>query len=159
VIARKHWPFLALVVVLALVPIGIVAWKELELGGSRHVLLRVQPVDPQDLFRGEYVALSYPISRLQHADARPGDRVWVPLNRQPGGAWAGSRALVEEPDDGTFIRGRMGVGGTIEYGIESFFVEDTTAPRYERAVARGRLYAKVALDDNGDATLRELIVR
>jgi uncharacterized membrane-anchored protein len=159
VTARKHWPFFAVVAVLALVPLGIVAWKELELGASRHVLLRVQPVDPQDLFRGEYVALSYRISLLDHAGIEAGERVWVPLREARGGVWTGSRALAAEPDGGTFIRGRVRSSGRIEYGIESFFVEDQTAGRYERAVARGRLYAEVALDDDGDATLRKLVVR
>jgi uncharacterized membrane-anchored protein len=159
VTARKHWPFFALVAVLALVPLGIVAWKELELGGSRHVLLRVQPVDPQDLFRGEYVALTYGISRLPSGGTRSGDRVWVPLQERPNGVWTGSRALHEQPDGGTFIRGRVRGGRTIEYGIESFFVEDQSAVRYGRALARGRLYAEVALDDDGDATLRKLVVR
>lgn len=156
---RKHWPFFALVAVLALVPLGIVAWKELELGGSRHVLLRVEPVDPQDLFRGEYVALAYPISRLARDQVHSGERVWVPLREQPGGVWTGSHVLARKPGGGTFIRGRVGSNGVIEYGIESFFVEDTTAPRYERALARGRLYAEVALDNDGAATLRKLVVR
>jgi hypothetical protein len=49
--------------------------------------------------------------------------------------------------------------GRIEYGIETFYVEEGKAIEYERAIARGNLYADVALDDDGGAQLDDLVVR
>src|SRR5690606_35209140 len=48
---------------------ALVAWlivdRALLIKNGREVRLAVVPVDPRDLLRGDYVILSYPISRLQ----------------------------------------------------------------------------------------------
>jgi uncharacterized membrane-anchored protein len=146
--------FWALVGVQALVPFGIAGLNETRLAGSKDVLLRVQPVDPHDLFRGEYVSLSYPISTL----SAPAGTVYVPLYRS-GDEWTGSAATAAKPEGGTFIRGRSNGSGRIAYGIETFYVEEGTARRYEEALFDRRLYARVAVDDDGQARLRELVIR
>jgi uncharacterized membrane-anchored protein len=148
--------FVALVAALVLVPLGLIAWNEYRLSSGERITLRVQPVDPNDPFRGEYVALTYPISRLETRAARPGTTVYVPL-RKAGRAWTGDLVIFEKPPSGTFIRGRV-TGSGIRYGIETFFVEEGEAARYERAIARGTLYAEVVLDDDGDAQLDELVI-
>jgi uncharacterized membrane-anchored protein len=148
--------FAALVAALVLVPLGLIAWNEYRLSSGERILLRVQPVDPNDPFRGEYVDLTYPISRLNTRAARPGTTVYVPL-RKAGRAWTGDLVIFEEPDSGTFIRGRVTTSG-IRYGIETFYVEEGQSPRYQRAMGRGRLYAEVVLDDDGDAQLDELVI-
>jgi len=50
----------AQIVVLA----GMIGLHSLPLLRGKTVLLRVQPVDPRDIFRGDYVTLSYEFSRL-----------------------------------------------------------------------------------------------
>ena len=56
-----------LLAALIAVTAGWAAWNELALHHGTHVVLRARPVDPHDPFRGEYVALSYPESRLPAA--------------------------------------------------------------------------------------------
>ena len=141
---------------LVLVPLTLIAWNEYKLSSGKRVVLRAQPVDPEDPFRGQYVALTYDISRLRAAGTEPGTTVYVPLQKR-GRAWTGDRVVRERPDEGTFIRGRTGAFG-IRYGIEKFFVEEGQAPRYERAMAQRRLYAEVVLDGDGDARLDELVI-
>jgi uncharacterized membrane-anchored protein len=148
--------FAALVAALVLVPLALIAWNEYRLSSGERILLRVQPVDPNDPFRGEYVDLTYPISRLDTRGAEAGSSVYVPL-RKRGRAWTGDHVEREEPDAGTFIRGRV-TGSGISYGIETFFVEEGQAIRYERAIAAGTLYAEVVLDDDGGAQLDELVI-
>ena len=148
--------FVALVAALVLVPLTAIAWKEYRLSSGERILLRVQPVDPDDPFRGEYVDLAYPISRLDAPGAERGTTVYVPL-RKRGRAWTGDHLVRDRPDEGTFIRGRVADFG-IEYGIETFFVEEGQARKYERAIAEGQLYAEVVLDDDGDAQLDELVI-
>jgi uncharacterized membrane-anchored protein len=148
--------FVALVAALVLVPLTAIAWKEYRLSSGERILLRVQPVDPDDPFRGEYVDLTYPISRLHLGGAERGTTVYVPL-RKRGRAWTGDHLVRDRPDEGTFIRGRVADFG-IEYGIETFFVEEGQAQKYERAIAERRLYAEVVLDDDGDAQLDELVI-
>jgi uncharacterized membrane-anchored protein len=147
--------FAALVAALVLVPLALIAWNEYRLSSGERIILRAQPVDPNDPFRGEYVDLTYSISRLDTRGAERGSTVYVPLRRR-GRAWTGERVVRDKPDEGTFIRGRVSSFG-IRYGIETFFVEEGEAPRYERAMARGRLLAEVVVDDDGDAQLDDLV--
>lgn len=148
--------FASLVAALVLVPLGLIAWNEYRLSSGERIVLRVQPVDPNDPFRGEYVDLMYPISRLDVRGAERGDTVYVPL-RKRGRAWTGDRAVGEEPNEGTFIRGRVSERG-ISYGIETYFVEEGQARKYERAIAERRLYAEIVLDDDGGAKLDKLVI-
>ena len=151
---RRLVAFVALLGGLLVIPLGVVAWEEYRLSTGEHVVLRVQPVDPEDPFRGQYVALSYDITRAKTGGASPGTTVYVPLHRR-GKVWTGSRAVREKPDSGRFIRGRVG-GFGIQYGIETFYVEEGQGPKYEDAIARGSIYARVVLDDDGGAELDDL---
>jgi uncharacterized membrane-anchored protein len=151
---RRHAQIFALAALLVAVPLVLVGWNEWRKRGGEHVLIRVEPVDPYDPFRGEYVALSYRISRVPHPDE---EVVYVPLHRV-GVGWTGSRAVATRPPSGTFIRGRAH-GGTIDFGIETFFVQEGTARRYEEAVSARRLYADVVLHDDGSAQLDDLVIR
>jgi uncharacterized membrane-anchored protein len=151
---RRLAAFIALLAGLVAVPLGIAAWHEYRLSSGDRVVLRVQPVDPEDLFRGQYVVLSYDISRLDTGAAEPGTTVYVPLHRE-GAVWTGSQALKVKPQAGRFIRGRVG-GPGIRYGIETFYVEEGEGPKYEQAMARQSLYAHVVVDNDGGAELDEL---
>ena len=139
-----------------LVPLGMIAVNEYRLARGTHVLLHVEPVDPNDPFRGEYVALSYDISRLPVSPPHAGE-VYVVLEKR-GRAWTGDRAVQARPSgDETFIRGEAR-NGLIEYGIETYYVEEGESPRYERAIARQELYVDVVLDGDGRARIDELVV-
>ncbi|TIV76509.1 MAG: hypothetical protein E5V78_29680, partial [Mesorhizobium sp.] len=54
--------------VLALVQIGFLSWiiasRAAILRNGKEVLLKVQPVDPRDLLRGDYISLNNNISRI-----------------------------------------------------------------------------------------------
>jgi len=155
---RRLLAFCAFLGAILLVPIGIIALNEFRLASGTHVLLHVEPVDPNDPFRGEYVALNYDISRVPVAGTtRPGGQVYVVLEKR-GRAWTGGRAVVDRPsDDETFIRGESR-NGRIEYGIETYYVEEGESPRYERAIASQELYVDVVLDDDGRAQIDKLVV-
>ncbi len=146
--------FWLLVAAQALVPFGIAGLNEAAIASSRDVLLQVEPVDPLDPFRGEYVSLRYRISRL---DA-PAGTVYVPLY-ETGDGWTGSTATTREPDAGTFIRGRSDGRGRIVYGIESFYVPEGKADGFGSAVREHRLFARVAIDRDGRGRVRELVIR
>ena len=155
---QRKLAFAAFLGVLLLVPLALIGWNELRLASGTKVVLHVRPVDPNDPFRGEYVALSYDISNLPvERGTKNGDTVYVPLHRERR-SWRGRRAVRERPTSGTFIRGRLS-RGRIEYGIETFYVEEGKAPEYERAIARQELYAEVVLDGGGGAKLEDLVIR
>jgi uncharacterized membrane-anchored protein len=148
------WVFVALQ---ALVPVALAGMKETRVAGAEHVLLRVEPVDPRDPFRGQYVALRYPIGALLPPGAPEGTTVYVPLY-EAGDTWNGAYGTTSRPSGGTYLRGHVHEG-RVEFGIERFYVAEHEAPRYERALAARRVYADVAVDGDGRATLRRLVIR
>ena len=157
---RARIAFLVLVAVQAAVPLAMAGLKEAHLAFDRTVRLKTAPVDPLDVFRGRYVRLSYEISRLR-SDARAGETVYVPLHRV-GGHWTGNVTMLFPPSEEPFIRGRVteAAGGeaTIEYGIETYFVDERKAREYERKAAGGEVYVDVVVDDDGGAQIERLIL-
>lgn len=143
------------------VPIGMTAWSEVRLATGRRVLLEVRPVDPNDPFRGEYVALTYPISRTPlPPGAQVGDTVYVGLFPD-GATWRAAGSAGKQPPSGElpFIRGHVAPGNVIFFGIETFYVEEGRAREYEEAIVRGAVVADVVLDGDGGARLADLLIR
>lgn len=125
--------------------------------------LRVVPVDPRDLFRGEYVILGYDISRLPRDPnlgvPNPGDIVFVELSRNEGSTeWNAVSWSRHRPTRGIFLRGTVQQYSRVEYGIESYFVEEGQGPEYERAARSGDLYADIVVDDEGRGIVKRLII-
>ena len=115
--------------------------------GAQTVLLRVEPVDPRDMFRGDYVTLDYAISRVPNGKYEPGRTVYVTLVPEAGGRhYRAGEFLAEPPKSGVYIRGTAQAHGRATYGIESFYVQEGTGHDYEHAVRNRRLWAEIALE-------------
>jgi len=155
--------FWAVVAAQALFPLTMVALNETALASGNDVRLQAVPVDPHDPFRGEYVALAYEISNLPAPPgAQVGDTVYVVLEPK-GGAWGGSVASLDYPvGDVRFIRGHITElydgRARIEYGIETYYVEEGRGPELEDAISRSALYVDVVLDDDGGARIDEVVI-
>ena len=137
------------------------------------ILLRVVPVDPRDLFRGDYVILGYEISRvptdgidgttpseLQDASGDwLGRTVYVGLEPEEDGRhYRGSEVHFTPPPSGRFIRGTLESRNRITFGLESFYVQEGRGREYEEAILKHRLSAAVALTPDGSSSLRDLII-
>jgi uncharacterized membrane-anchored protein len=129
------------------------------------VLLRVVPVDPRDLFRGDYVILQYEFSRpapgmipgLGDLRNEEGRTVYVSLvPEEDGEHWRAAGVSLERPAQGRFIRGRIAEWGRLAFGIEAYFVQEGRGREYERAILSGQASAEVALTADGTAKLRGL---
>ncbi len=127
--------------------------------GAQSVLLLVEPVDPRDLFRGDYVTLSYAFSRIPQSTFPPGQPVYVPLVAEPDGRHYRSGGFLHTaPASGLYIRGTAQSNGRATYGIESFYVQEGTGHDYEAAVRTRRLWASVAIDKQGTPSLQRLVI-
>jgi uncharacterized membrane-anchored protein len=127
--------------------------------GARTVLLHVEPVDPRDLFRGDYVTLSYAITRTPSGKYQPGQSIYVRLDPDADGRhYHPGEFLLEPPASGVFIRGKAEAYGRATYGIESYYVQEGTGHDYENAARNRRLWAEVALDRHGNPALRGLVI-
>ena len=135
------------------------------LSSGREITLPIVPVDPRDLFRGEYVRLGYavstvPMRQLEGPRPRENAAFYVVLEKKPDGAWQTvkmSRAMPQETspdrivlkaratywparDDGR--RARCGV----RYGIESYFVPEGQGRKLEDLAREKKLATLVAVD-------------
>jgi len=169
----KHSLQAALLVALQLaILVSIAALPLRTLARGEVIRLMVEPLDPRDLFRGDYVVLRYtllssipsshPIASGQ--TFRPGDTIYVSLNAAPMIEWPSPLALPKSlsaihPGDlairGKVVRARSD-SLDVEYGIESFFVPQGRGREIEQA--RTGISAEVAIDSRGRAVLRRLFV-
>jgi uncharacterized membrane-anchored protein len=158
--------FYALVVCQLLLLGGLIGYKQITLATGERILLKTVPVDPRDMFRGDYVTLSYEIARVEPwkwdgRSFKKGDPVYVTLRRQ-GRFWEAESAGKEPPEEGRlFIKGRVtqvsNEGLRIEYGIESYFVPEGKGRELERAAGKG-LTVEAAVDRRGRAIIRDVRV-
>jgi uncharacterized membrane-anchored protein len=145
------------------------------LNASRVVTLKVVPVDPSDMFRGDYVVLSYDISRLDLGqldgddELTYGDVVYVTLVRGDGVAWKpvalrrfrpfevqggiALRAKVESLDKPDAAKPPI---ARLSYGIESYFVPQGTGLAIEDEARKGELNVDVAVDNQGRSAIRAM---
>ena len=97
---------------LALVQIGFLSWiiagRAAILRNGKEVLLKVEPVDPRDLLRGDYIILGYEISRIpvkMIANIPAGKlssddtSIVVRLKKGADGYWHADRRLVRQGAD------------------------------------------------------------
>ena len=155
--------FWIVVALQGLAVITFAGWREVELRTGTEVVLATVPVDPRDIFRGDYVVLRYEISSLPAAcrfTALKGP-VFVTLKRT-GDVWRYDEwfsSIDPARDTGQpFIAGRFtgrsGSNCNVEYGIENYFVPEGTGHDIERA--RGTVKVHVVLDDNGVAAIKRV---
>lgn len=167
--------WIALAIVLAAqtgVLAEIVVARMLHLQNGREIVLKAMPVDPRSLFRGDYVILSYGIVRVPRPEGESianGDVRYVTL-QQTGDAWAVAATGKTYPPTlapgQAVIRGEVvntwpgDTSATLEmhYGIESYFVPEGAGLVLEQKVRAGDLKVVVALDADGKAAIKGLVI-
>ncbi len=151
--------------------VAMIALRAIPLVTGQTVLVKVAPVDPRDLFRGDYVILSYDFSRLDPQEIQglsksnsranrasyEGRMVYVPLVPDTNGVhMRAGKPTVMKPATGLFLRGQMERYGSMKFGIESYYVQEGTGLRYEQAIRDRQLTAELAVTSSGQAALRDL---
>jgi uncharacterized membrane-anchored protein len=148
--------------------------RQAMLSSSRVVTLKVVPVDPRDIFRGDYVILSYEISRLDPTKIEGddkfgyGEKVLVTLI-QSGDTWTATAIAHGKP---VMVQGGVIIQGTVQafdandtgqttsvsvnYGIESYFVPEGTGHAIEAEARQGNISADIAVDNQGRAAIKAL---
>lgn len=123
---------------------------------GKEIRVETRPVDPRDLFRGNYARLGYDFSTLPATGFRPGDVIYLPLE-QDGDLWRGLTPSHQPPAQGLYLRGRVSGlpwGGTrrVTYGIEALFAPKEKALKLERELRDGAV-AVLKVAPNGRAAL------
>ncbi|MBR1141955.1 GDYXXLXY domain-containing protein [Bradyrhizobium sp. AUGA SZCCT0431] len=154
------------------------------LRNGREVRLEIVPVDPRDLFRGDYVVLDYRISSIDlpkestNAFTR-GQKVFVTLRPDETGkaravAIASERPAVSGAD--IVILGTVDAGSVcppneqglrvckpgiraalVKYGLESYFVPQGEGKKIE-TTEKARLEVVAAVTPSGQAAIKRLLI-
>jgi uncharacterized membrane-anchored protein len=151
---------LAIVAALAFVNVAVLA-------GGTEVLLRIEPVDPRDPLRGDYLTFQYAVSSLDSrlfAPRRPnpGELVYVVLG-SAGQYWEARRVDPAPPAAELFLTGRVtsapaGPEGRVRvvYGIEQYFVAEGRGAAFDPRTRTAA--AQVVIDRTGQAVVKQLFV-
>ncbi|WP_436637018.1 GDYXXLXY domain-containing protein [Microbaculum sp. FT89] len=151
-----------------------------------EVTLNVVPVDPRDLFRGDFVWLQYDITTLRpgviggDSDFRVNDAIWVVLDTSLAGPARPAGVFKHQPPalpERTVIRGRVTSAYEgpppvddpegcptpcrtlrVEYGIEQYFVPEGEGRNLENVRNDGRVTVVAAVDTDGRAAIKKLLV-
>lgn len=105
--------FILLILLQVLLLAGIIGYREYWIATGDRVLLRTAPVDPRDIFRGDYVQLSYDITNLDldslsaKESFKPNEKIYVSLARNEDGAYRALSAGKAMPQGAKFIQGRV----------------------------------------------------
>lgn len=148
----------------------LITVKEHILRTGAKIILETRPVDPRDLFRGDYVVLSYNISVIDPKDfpdliapntLAVGDSLYVvvdPTNPSGKALQVSRQPFVDK----TYLHGiihRVHSDGKLEirYGIENYFVPEKKGKEIEALQGKG-LQATIFVDPQGNALIESLLL-
>lgn len=178
------WRLVIAALVVALAQIGFLGWiiagRAAVLRNGREIVLKVEPVDPRDLLRGDYVRLGYEISNIParmitgvptgmlttedgplYVRVRKGeDGYWHPVSAAFG-ARPDAAAGPEEADvkgtvrEGWSIQGDNTIG--VEYGIDRFYLPEGEGLAIEHDMRVRPFGVRVALASDGTPQVKALL--
>ena len=134
---------------------------------GKEILIEIKSLHKQTKLGQEYLSIEYNISNLKRNNSDEFERddiVYVILENDPqNNLYVFKSIQKDKPSDGVFIRGKVNYKAycsdfnkydcfmNVIYGIESFF-----APNIDPYDLNGDNYAKILIDKNGGATLKEV---
>ncbi len=168
----------------ALSQIGFLGWSIMSraavLRDGKEILLKVEPVDPRDLLRGDYVRLGYEASRIPTsllAGDKPLDATsrtfWVRLQKQPDGYWTPIAARRDAPPseaataEQVDVRARYpdwmaepesaGPEVRVDYGIERYYVPEGEGLEIEQGIGVRPFGILAAVAPDGTIQIKALM--
>jgi uncharacterized membrane-anchored protein len=160
---NKHKVFFGSVIFLVLVLVGFIFVQERIVSTGTQVILETRPVDPRDLFRGEYVILRYKIENdtlvneeISNNDLTDGSSVYVRLAANDNQIASVAEVSMVRPDfsNGLWMRGEVD-GRRVRFpDLEQYFVPEGAGTPIERL--RNDVYVKVSILD-GEARIVGLL--
>ncbi|MDD3469073.1 MAG: GDYXXLXY domain-containing protein [Thermoguttaceae bacterium] len=168
---RREWIVLLVAIVVQMaVLMGMILTRTipyLESQGGKTVLLRVRPVDPRDMMRGDYVRLGYDFGRPPQ-DLRLGHahEIFLTLKLDADGVhYLPGEYSLTRPSDAVYLRGQVygqdpAGRGTVTFGIDSYYIPEGTGEKWETAIQSTdtAVYAQIAISADGYGQVKALIV-
>jgi uncharacterized membrane-anchored protein len=166
--------FLAMSLIQLYVPASMIFQKENVLTSGTAFKFRTAPIDPNDPFRGKYIALNFSqnfIIMPKELDWQSGDPVYVTLTRDAEGYARIASVSKDKPVDEEdymaasvqYIARDSQSTVYIQYPFDRFYMEETKAPLAEQAYNEAALdsaqvtYALVYVK-KGEAVIQDVII-
>ena len=170
--------------VVALAQIGFLGWiiagRAAVLRDGREITLKIEPVDPNDLLRGDYVSLFYEISRVSVSDVAnlPAEEylstrhpLYVRVRKGSDGYWHFVSATLDAPlataagPDEADVKGNVGAGSDLgngtsfypDYGIERFYLPEGEGMDIQQDMRVRSFGVRVALASDGAPQIKALL--
>lgn len=161
---------------------AVLAWMVIDrtrlLKTGQEIVLPIRPVDPRDLFRGQYVRLGYdvsnvPLSLLEGPRPVANETFYVTIEQQDDATWKPVRLTRARPAGlsprQVALKGRAfrrfpaqdlrpGASVFVRYGIESYFVPEGEGPRLEALARDKKLATLVAVDKAGNVAIKGIVI-
>lgn len=158
---KKHlFPIIAFLV-LVLVLGGFIYTQEQILTNGQEVILKTRPVDPRDLFRGEYVILRYEIEAAEMVTdqaqlLQDGKQIYLKLETDSSGVAQVVAVQTTEPDfsDGVWLAGEVSYNTVRFRDLEQFYVPEGAGLAIEDL--REELHVRITIHD-GEARVVALL--
>lgn len=183
----KSIKFWAIVLLEVLFLLGIVVRYRYALANGVPVLLKVMPVDPRDLLRGDYVTLSYEISSIDlskienkagnlscwdtvYVRLEKGEKFWKAvaidkLHPTPVRAevWLKGQVITSDYTlrsaiNDSLRNDRSGHLIGIDYGIEEFFVPEGEGRMIERERNNKNVSIEIRVTESGLGLIKQIYV-
>jgi uncharacterized membrane-anchored protein len=146
---------------------SMIGFRQYTLATGTTVLLKAAPVDPRDIFRGEYVMLEYNITRIKseglHLGSNQQQTVFVVLEKGDK-YWEEAGIYLDKPSlygNQIFIKGEADYFDEfkdeyhVSYGIESYYVEEGLGRAFEQA---RNFEAQIKIDRFGNAVIEKILL-
>jgi uncharacterized membrane-anchored protein len=170
---KQVWRILLGGLLMTAVIASMIGERVMILAQGREIVVAVEPVDPRDLFRGDYVRLSYGITRISREqvqdsgghtqDSVRDEPIYVVLKPQDGRYVLdfASLAKPEIADDRVVLKGRWSGYASqefffVRYGVERYFVPQGHGRHIEKAVGEKRADVVLAVTGDGTAAIKTL---
>jgi len=159
-IPKSIWIVLFWIVILA----GMFGFQNQKTRSGYDIWVKPVPVDPRDLFRGDYVIFSYDFSTFRKSTLNepiPEDfqkTVYAILKNDETSYLLDKFTFTKPSKESVFLKGfspgGLYDGAPITYNIESFFVPEGTGTKFEQAIGEN-LLVKIHVNPNGEAFIKE----
>ena len=132
-----------------------------------EIQVKVIPVDPRSMFRGNYALLKYPFSNIKTSQfpqktlIQPNHIVYTSLLKNAEGIYEFGSVSFDKPKKGLFLKGRLSTRSrgfrardshSIRYGIEAYFLPKKKALALEDKLRQGGV-ASLRVSSSGKAVL------
>lgn len=169
---KTKWGIVIIILIWILVLVGIIYKHNVVIIKGKIILLKTEPVDPRDPFKGDYVNLQFDISRIretltseQKTDLLRNHKIFAVLKsakEENTDYFVLDYFTTKRPNASKvyiqgWVWGEINNWMRVQYNIESYYVPEGKGKEIESHLGKD-LFVEIYLDYKGSASLKSLIL-